>query len=173
MNSRLRFAILALGSLLLGIGCRIVTPQELANFESHPYPGHSQAEVYGATVTALKSIGYEIVLADKGSFRIKTAPKVVMVHAAATSSSTAVALNDTVGWNIDVLSSSDGAILHAEPRLYRGGNAVEPSTILYDFADNLFRTLYAEIDSDMPAGGSKSSASPALSASKGPAPHGK
>jgi hypothetical protein len=165
---RFLFVIAVLFAALSGSACRIVTPQELVNFETHAYPGRSQADVFAATVTALKSIGYEVVLADKAAFRIKTAPKIVMVHAAATSSSTAVATNDTVGWNIDVLSASDGASMHAEPRLYRGGASVEPSTLNYDFADNMFRTLYAEIDSDLPAPGA-AAAKDAAPAPKAPA----
>jgi hypothetical protein len=169
MNARARLcAIAALFAVLLS-ACRIVTPQELVNFETHVYPGRSQAEVFAATVTALKSIGYEVVMVDKAAFRIKTAPKVVMVHAAATSSSTAVATNDTVAWNIDVLSASDGASMHAEPRLYRGSASVEPSTLNYDFADNLFRTLYAEIDSDLPPPGQGPPPAAAPAASAAPA----
>ena len=146
--------------------CRIVTPQELVDFETHAYPGRSQSEVFAATVTALKAIGYEVVLADKAAFRVKTAPKVVMVHAAATSSNTAIATSDTVAWDIDVLAASGGASMHAEPRLYRGGSSVESSNLMFDFADNLFRTLYTEIDSDLPRSGNAPPAAPSAVAAK-------
>jgi hypothetical protein len=153
MSARAYLLAVVFGASLAMLGCRLVTPQELVNFETHVYPGHTQAQVFDATVLALKSIGFDVVVADKAAFRIKTAPKVVVVHAAATSSSTAVASSDTVAWNIDVLSASDGASMHAEPRLYRAGSSVDTSTLLYDFADNMFRTLYSEIDSDLPPPG--------------------
>ena len=164
-----RFLFAALLAIGATAGCRIVTPQELVNFETHAYPGRSQADVFAASVTALKSIGYEVVLADKSAYRIKTAPKTVMVHAAATSSSTAMATSDTVAWNIDVLGASDGASMHAEPRLYRGGASVDSSTLNYDFADNMFRTLYGEIDSDLPAPGQPAAVTSAPVAKAAPA----
>jgi hypothetical protein len=137
---------------LVILGCRMVTPAELATFESHGYAGRSQAQLFAATVTSLKSLGFDVVLADKGAFRIKTAPKVVMVHAVASSSSTAVAMSDTVAWTIDVTAGPSGAALHAEPRLYSAGQSIEATKLNYDFADKMFKTLYDEIDSNLPGG---------------------
>jgi hypothetical protein len=169
MNRRVWIFFLGALALAGATACRIVTPQELVDFETHAYPGRSQSDVFTATVTALKAMGYEVVLAERAAFRIKTAPKVVMVHAAATSSSTAVATSDTVAWDIDVLAASGGASMHAEPRLYRGSSSVQPSDLLFDFADNLFRTLYTEIDSDLPHTGKPPPASSAVAAKTAPA----
>jgi hypothetical protein len=173
MSAKVRLAFLAFLVAFAASACRIVTPQELADFETHHYPGRSQAEVFAATVTALKAIGYEVILADKAAYRIKTAPKTVVVHAAATSSSTAVATSNAVGWNIDVLAASGGASMHAEPRLYSAGSSIDPSTLNYDYADNMFRTLYTEIDSDLaPPGVTPPAPAPSATPAK-PTPAGK
>jgi hypothetical protein len=126
-----------------------VTPQELVDFETRPYPGHSQSEIFGVAVSALRTIGYEVTLADKSSFHIQTAPRVVMAHAAATSSNTPIATNETTAWDITVLSAAGGATLHAEPRLNRSGASVEPSTFSYDFATEMFMTLYKEMEREL------------------------
>jgi hypothetical protein len=132
-------------------GCgRTVSPAELRAFEARSYHGHPKAKVYNATIVALKSQGYEIVATDAAAGRIKTGPKLVVVHAARTSSSSAIASGDSVAWTIDVASSSDGTELHAEPRLYSAGQSVETTRLNYDYAQRLFSTLYREIEDNLP-----------------------
>jgi hypothetical protein len=141
---------LVLFAVLFAAGCT-VTPAQLATFETHDYAGRSQRQVYGAVVTSLKSLGYEVVLADKSAFRVKTAPKEVMVHASG-GYGTATATSDSVAWTIDVTSTASGASLHAEPRLYSAGQSIEALRLNASFADRLFNTLYGEIDSNLPKG---------------------
>lgn len=119
--ARARVASVACAAVVMLTGCRVVTPEELANFENHAYPDRSQAQVFAAAVTGLKSIGYEVVLADKAAFRIKTAPKTVAVQAVA-GSNMAVAVSDTIAWTVDVLTTPGGASMHAEPRFYRAAH---------------------------------------------------
>jgi hypothetical protein len=126
-----------------------LTPAELDRNENHSYPGRSRAQVYRATATALRSLGYEITLADDGAGRIKTAPKLITATAHG-SGSGAVATENSVAWNIDVTSASGGAALRAEPRGYSGGQVVPPNQINGMYLKKLFATLYGEIDSDLP-----------------------
>jgi hypothetical protein len=151
------FLFVVLCVALAGCG-RTVTPAELDRYETRTYAGHSRAEAFHATVTALKSLGYEIALADEDSGRVKTAPKIVAVHAAAVSSYHAVATGDAVAWTVDVASADGGATVHAVPRPYSAGQALEPTRLNADFADRTFRTLYAEIESNLSSQTTTSSA---------------
>jgi hypothetical protein len=139
-----------------------MTPAELAQHESHPYPGHSKSQVFSAATSALRSLGYEIVTSDAASGRIKTAPKLVTVTAYG-SSSTAVASGNSLAWTLDVSSGDDGAMLHAEPRGYSAGQLVEASRMNGSFLERSFETLYGEIDEDMPGAGAKPAATPSTS----------
>jgi hypothetical protein len=152
---------LAFVALVSATGCgRTVTPDELDRLEARSYEGHGKAEVLKATVTALRSLGYEVVSVDKASGRIKTAPKTVVVHAARTSSSTAVATGDAVAWTIDVSAASGGARMHAEPRLYSAGQNVEATRLSETYAQRLFSTLYGEIDTSLPGSTTTTAAAP-------------
>jgi hypothetical protein len=133
-------------------GCAVpLTAAELNQAENHAYPGHSRGQVYKATTTALRSLGYEITMNDEGAGRIKTAPKLLSATAHG-NSSVAVAQENTVAWNIDVTSAAGGAALHAEPRGYSGGRTVPASQFNGQYFKGLFATLYGEIDSDLPGG---------------------
>lgn len=137
--------------LLLALGgCgRTVTPAELDGYETRSFDGYDKKQVLNATVVALRSLGYEVVAVDAASGRVKTAPKLVAVHAVRTSSSTAVATGDSVAWTIDVAPAAHGAKMHAEPRLYAHGQSVDATRLNFDYADRTFKTLYAEIQSNL------------------------
>jgi hypothetical protein len=138
-----------LALVLAAVACgRTVTPAELRDFEARTYSSHSKSQVYKATLIALRSQGYEIVATD-GENRIKTGPKLVVVHAARTSSSTAIASGDSVAWTIDVAPEPKGTSVHAEPRLYSGGQAVDATRLNYSYAQRLFATLYGEIEQNL------------------------
>lgn len=155
----MKHLLLGLALSLLVAGCgRAVTPAELEAYEQHAYTGQARGTVFKATVTALRSLGYEVVLADAAAGRVKTAPKVVVVHAARTSSTTAIAAGDSVAWTIDVGGDAHGAHVHAEPRLYRAGEAVPSERLNHDYAEKMFSTLYSEIASNLPGQASTTSA---------------
>ncbi len=158
--------IALLGALGLVACGRTVTPAELQAYEERAYDGQTKAEVFKATVTALKSLGYEIVEADAARGRVKTAPKLMVVQAARTSSTTAMAVGNSVAWTIDVASSAQGATVHAVPRLYRAGESVDPSRLNADFADRTFTTLYGEIADNLTGHATTTSAPSEKGASK-------
>jgi hypothetical protein len=126
-----------------------MSPADLARNENHAYPGRTQAQVFHATLTALKTQGYQIVVGEQGTGLIKTAPKVMMATAYGNSYS-AVATENAVGWTIGVTAISGGVGLHADPRGYSGGQAVPPEQMNGDYLERLFNTLYGEIDSNLP-----------------------
>lgn len=146
MSGRLAALVFAitLSGTLAACG-RPVTPAELEAYESRSYAGQSRQKVFAASVTALRSLGYEVVLADAATGRVKTAPKVVVVHAVRTSSSTAIAAGDSVAWTIDVSAENGGARVHAEPRLYSAGQSVAATRLNQQYAESTFSTLYQEI----------------------------
>ena len=148
MRSPLVVFLFGLVVMLSACG-RTVTPAELEHYESHSFAGDKK-QVYRATVTALRSLGYEVVASDEGAGRVKTAPKVVVVQAAQTSSYTAVAASASIAWTINVTSDARGAVVHAEPRIYSAGTAVDASNMSSDYADRTFHTLYDEIQSNLP-----------------------
>ena len=150
MNSSLVRLFVFLASVVMLAGCgRTVTPEELDHYESRSFAGDKK-QVYRATVTALRSLGYEVVASEETSGRVKTAPKIVNVQAAATSRYTAVAASNTIAWTITVTPGPNGAVVHAEPRLYSAGNSVEATQLNSDYADRTFNTLYDEIQSNLP-----------------------
>jgi hypothetical protein len=160
-SARIIAFVASLGLVSLTACGRTVTPAELQAYEDHSYDGQSKADVFRATIIALKSLGYEIVDADAARGHIKTAPKLMVVQAARTSSTTAMAVGSSVAWTIDVSPSSGGAALHALPRLYRAGESVDPNRLNADFADRTFSTLYAEIESNLTSHTTTTSATPA------------
>jgi hypothetical protein len=146
----LRQLVILAAFALPSIACgRTVTPAELDAYESRSYAGYDKKQVLRATVTALRSLGYEVVAVDDKAGRVKTAPKLVVVHAARTSSTTAVAVGDSIAWTVDVSTATRGASVHAEPRLYSSGQAVEATRLNHDYADRTFKTLYSEIESNL------------------------
>jgi len=142
-----RFALVA--ALSVVAACAL-SPEELARVENHPYAGHTKAQVFAATVTALRSLGYEIVVADPGNGLIKSAPKVVTATAYATSNYTAVAVENSIAWTIGVQSIPGGAGLHADPRGYSGGQVIPVDRMNGAYLTRLFESLYTEIDGNLP-----------------------
>lgn len=146
----LRRSVVAIAFVASLAACgRPVTPAELAAYQEHSYAGHSRDEVFKAAVVALKTLGYDVVSVDAASGRVKTAPKVVAVHAARTSAYTAVAASESVAWTLDVASAVGGARVHAVPRLYSAGRSVDAAHMNHAYAEGAFATLYAEIDSNL------------------------
>ncbi len=125
-----------------------MTLEEMKEAGTHPYPDHGRAQIFHATVTALRTLGYQVVVADSGNGKIKTAPKLVTAVAHGNAYS-AVATENSVAWNVHIVPSSKGAVLHAEPRGYSGGQAVDPTRMNASYMERLFATLYQEIDNNL------------------------
>ncbi len=153
MTPRPLFASACLAGLLaFSSGCltqRVMTPAELEQHESHPYAGQSKARVFEATSTALRSMGYEIVVRDAASGRLKTAPKLIMVRAVSDGYN-AMASSREIAWTVDVSDASGGTVVHAEPRGFAGGQSVDASHMDASFLESSFDTLYSEIESNLP-----------------------
>lgn len=141
---------LFLAAILIAAGCgRVMTPAELARHESRAFPGRSKDQVFRATIVALRSEGYEIVSADPGEGRVKTAPKVIGAQAAG-GKYTAVATSTSFAWTVDVRSDAAGAAMHAEPRGYSGAQLVPADAMNADWLEKAFAQLYREIDENLP-----------------------
>ena len=126
-----------------------MSPADLAIAENHAYPGRTKAQVFHATVTALRSQGYEVIVSDAGTGLIKTAPKVLSAVAYGNSYG-AVATENAVGWTVGVTPIPGGVGLHADPRGYSGGQGLGPDQMNGAYLERLFTTFYAEIDANLP-----------------------
>jgi hypothetical protein len=139
------FASLALA------GCAVpLTPAELAQYEAHSYPARSKAQVYKATETALKSLGYEIVVGDQAAGKLKTAPKVVAATAYGNSYG-AVATESAIAWVVDLAPGDGATTMHAEPRGFYGGQPMPPSQMNGAYMKKLFDNFYAEVNDNLSA----------------------
>lgn len=125
-----------------------MTPADLARNETHAYPGKTKHQVFRATAVALKTLGYDVVVSNEATGHIKTAPQLITVVAYGSPGS-AVAAGNSLAWNIHVKSEGKDATVHAEPRGYSAGQAVDPSQMNSAFLERSFRTLYGEIESDL------------------------
>jgi hypothetical protein len=154
-------------AFLVGACAEPMSPADLAKNEVHPYPGRTKAEVFKASVAALKTLGYEVVTTDAASGRIKTSPKLVTVTAYG-NGTTAVASANSVAWTLEVSDVSGGASVNAEPRGYSAGQAVGPERMNAAFLERTFATLYSEIDDNLPLGKPAAAETPAPKATDKP-----
>jgi hypothetical protein len=146
VGASILLALALAGSATLATGCMAATAAEIARMDTHAYPGRSPAQVQHAVEVALKTQGFTIV--DETGGRIKTAPKVLAFNASG-SRYTATAVDASLGWVIDVTSTSDGARVHAEMRPSQGGRALQPTDVTASYAEGLYGDLYREIDSNL------------------------
>src|SRR5688572_11531276 len=86
------------------LGCtpvRLVSAADLSHYGTRPFH-QPKAEVVRATATALKTLGYEVTVADETSGKVKTSPKVAVIGAVRTSSYTAVGYQSAIAWSLEV-----------------------------------------------------------------------
>jgi hypothetical protein len=140
-----------------------MTPAELDRYGTRTYAGTTRDQMMRATVGALKSLGYDVVSVDEAAGRVKTAPKLVVVNAAATSRYTAQGVESTMAWTVDVTNGGSGVVVHASPRGYTAGQAVEATNLNADYMERAFTTLFDEIQSEVPSSvhGKQAAAPPA------------
>src|SRR5687768_11137187 len=81
-----------------------VTPADLERNGTKVYPGQDPGRLVKASALALRTLGYEVVLEDAASGRVKTAPKVVQVVAVGTGTSirTAHAYANEIAWSLEI-----------------------------------------------------------------------
>jgi hypothetical protein len=137
--------------LLLGGCARPITAAELERDGTRTYARLGKARVQHAAADALRTLGYEVTLYDEAQGRIKTAPLVVEVHAVGGSYG-ASASGSSLAWNLEVSSAEGGARVHAEPRLFEAGQAIEPTLMNAAYAERAFGTLFGEIDDQLGVG---------------------
>jgi hypothetical protein len=130
------------------VGClRTITPAEIRQLGTKPFPGHGRIQVAKASVAALKVLGFQVV-ADHTAPRIRTAPKLIQVYAAGTAYSVTTT-SDALAWSIEVTQDAKGSLVHAEPRAYRNGQPLDFDQVGYDYMDRAFTELYREIDDNL------------------------
>jgi len=137
-------------SATLATGCmRTITPAEIQQLGTKAYPGHSRAQVARAAMAALKVLGFEVV-ADETAPRIRTAPKLIQVHATGSAYS-ATTISDALAWSLEITAEGNGCVVHAQPRGYRNSQPLDDTEIGYDYMDRAFKELFREIDENLAA----------------------
>ncbi|GAC1361134.1 MAG: hypothetical protein NVSMB47_13570 [Polyangiales bacterium] len=143
---------LALASLLaapLLTGCpRTITPAEIEQHGTRPYPTKSRAQVVKASAAALQTLGFEVVVVDEQHGWVKTAPKVMQTHAVGNAYG-ATAIQDSLAWTLEIDAAGSGALVHAHPRAYRNGQSLDERNMLAAYMERAFNDLFREIDSNL------------------------
>jgi hypothetical protein len=140
----------ALGTSAVTTGCApTLTPADIDHYGVRSYPGASKAQAFKASVAALKSLGSDTALVDEAGGRVKSAPKLMVVHASGNEYS-ARATGSSLAWDIEVTAESSGAVVHATPRGYEGGQSVPTSRMNADYMKRTWDTLFSEIESSLP-----------------------
>jgi hypothetical protein len=143
----------AAGCFASGPAKPVATAADLERLGTRRYKDHSAEEVSKAAVTALKLLGYEVVITEP---RIRTAPKPVATTAYGTAQggggiarASSQAFTEEVAWDIDVTADGQGAFLRAVPRAAVNGMPMEQ--VYVDWAERTFAELMREIDASMSA----------------------
>jgi hypothetical protein len=149
-----RRLLLALGSmtLILGgaflAGCgRTITPDQLKAISKRSYPGRTSDDLRKASVTALKTLGFDVVVDDAESGVIKTAPKPLVATASGTATS-AIAVTNDLAWTIEVTKAGEGVDVQATPRASQGGQTYD-GPYDADYMERAVADLFKEIESNL------------------------
>lgn len=155
---------LVLCALAMCIGCaRSLTAADIQEHGTRRFAGHAQREVTGASIAALRTLGFDVAVADQNGGHVKSAPKLLQVYAVGGPYS-ATALRDELAWSIDVSSAPDGVLVYARPRAFRNGQAMDDSEMNADYMERAFADLFREIESNLSGGKSRLEAREADSA---------
>ena len=132
-----------------------LTPADIEQYGTRTYSGTSRTQVFRGAVAALRSLGYETAVVDEGAGRIKSTPKLLVVHASG-SQYGARATGSSLAWDIDVTAGgAGGAAVSARPRGYEGGQSIPISRMNGEYMKRTYETLFTEIESNLPAGARK------------------
>ena len=133
-------------------GCgRAITPAELDKNGTHVFHGHQKPETVHASAIALKTLGYEVVVEDAASGRVKTSPKLVTVHAVGGNGS-ATAIADSIQWSLEIVGTSSDSVVKAHPHAFRNGLALDDSQLQAGAVNKAFVDLFKEIDENLGSG---------------------
>jgi hypothetical protein len=137
---------LLLTSPVWGSACaRTLTPAEVEALGHHNYPKHAPAQVLDASVVALRTMGFEVVVAEGGT--VKTAPKPIMVTASGGGGVAYAASND-MAWDLTFESAGDGTKVHAVPRMISAGTSYD-GPVQADYIEKAMADLFKEIQSNL------------------------
>jgi hypothetical protein len=146
--------LLTLGSIALILGgtslagcARTITPDQLKALAKRSYPGRKRDELMKASVTALKTLGYDVVVNDTESGVVKTAPKPLIAMASGTAT-TAVAVTNDLAWTIEVTAAGEGVDVQATPRASQGGQTYD-GPYDADYMERAVADLFKEIESNL------------------------
>jgi hypothetical protein len=153
-------ALLTLGASGTLAGCaRPLTAADIEEHGTKPFPGRSPAQVVRASTVALRTLGYEVVVADAASGRIKTAPKLMQVYAVGSRYSATTVAN-ALAWTIDITPARGGAVVHAHPRAYANGALQDDGVMNAEYMEKAFADLFREIESNLPGAAPRASGKP-------------
>lgn len=105
-----------------------------------------------ASDTALRTLGYQVVVADVNTGQVKTAPKPLVVTAAGTGAS-AVAVSNDLAWSLEITPAAAGVVMQATPRASSGGQSYD-GPFDQAYMEKAFKDLFNEIDSNLSGGAS-------------------
>jgi len=135
------------GGTLLGGCARTITPDQVKALAKRSYAGRNREELMKASVTALKTLGFEVVVEDAESGIVKTAPKPLVATASGTATS-AIAVTNDLAWTIEVAKAGEGVDVEATPRASSGGASYDGP---YDaeYMEKSISDLFKEIESNL------------------------
>lgn len=139
-------ALLAGATLLAGCG-RTITPDQVKALAKRSYAGRKRDELVKASVTALKTLGFEVVVEDTETGTVKTAPKALVATASGTAT-TAIAVTNDLAWTIEVTNAGDGVDVQATPRASQGGQTYD-GPYDADYMERVVADLFKEIESNL------------------------
>lgn len=143
---------LVVGLVLALTACApALTPADIDQYGTRTYAATSRAQAFRAAVSALRSLGYETAVVDESAGRIKTTPKLLVVHASGNQYG-ARATGSSLAWDVDVTASSATAVVSARPRGYEGGQSIPISRMNAEYIKRTYETLFTELESNLPAG---------------------
>jgi hypothetical protein len=142
------FGSVGLAGAAVLAGCaRTITPDQVKALGRRSYAGRSRPEVVKASVVALKTLGFEVVVEDAESGVVKTAPKPLVATASGTAT-TAVAVTNDLAWMIEVTAAGDGVDVQATPRASSGGQSYD-GPYDADYMEKAILDLFKEIESNL------------------------
>lgn len=139
-------ALLTGGTFLSGCG-RTLTPDQVKALAKRSYAGRQRAELVTASVTALKTLGFQVVVEDAETGVVKTAPK-PLVATASGNANTAVAVTNDLAWTIEVTTAGEGVDVQATPRASSGGASYD-GPYAAEYMEKAVADLFKEIESNL------------------------
>ena len=156
LSASLFVGFVGMASSLVACAPRSITPAEIDHNGTKTFYGRDAGSVGRASVAALRTLGFDVVVTDMVAGKIKTAPKVVAVHAVGNQYA-ATALQDSLAWTVELVRASDGTVVRLHPRFFRNGQPIDNSQIAAAPMNRAFVDLFREIDENLPGGSASTS----------------